>query len=162
MRKKKKNLEKQVMHASPLSHCDGVMPYVVENGWETFGSTDKAWSVCSLHNIITAAQNRNKLSSCTRQQWYFRMAVKGRKTEILLQKRVIPIFCRAQEVPVGPVIWKLFQMLLKPEVKLLIISCLSPLLYISPIALLPTRQRQLSPLFHLFNCSVSNSVKWAS
>lgn len=94
------------------------MLYAVENGWETFGSSDKARSVCRLHNIITPTPNRNKLTSCTRQQRYFRMAVKGRKAEILFQRRVIPIFCRAQKVPVEAVIWKLFQLLLKPEERL--------------------------------------------
>lgn len=47
------------------------------------------------------------------RQWgYFRMAVKGRKAEICFRGEQTLYFARAQNVPVKPMIRKLFQLLL--------------------------------------------------
>jgi len=72
-----------------------------------------------------------------RQRRYFRMAVKGRKAEILLQRRAIPVFCSAQQVPVEPVNWKLFQLLLKPEERLHTPAAYQPLFTSFPFPLFP-------------------------
>lgn len=79
------------------------------------------------------------------RQWrYFRMAVKGRKAEILLQRRAIPVFCRAQKVPVEPVIWKLFQLLLKPEERLHTPADYHSLFTSLPFPLFPPRRSAFS------------------
>lgn len=53
------------------------------------------------------------------RQWgYFRMAVKGRKAEICFRREQSLYFARAQNVPVEPVIRKLFQLLLMPGERL--------------------------------------------
>lgn len=139
------------------------MLYAVENGWETFGSSDKARSVCRLHNIITPTPNRNKLTSWTRQQRYCRMAVKGRKAEILVQRRVIPVFCTAQKVPVEAAIWKLFQLLLRPEDRLHTPAAYHHFSTSLPLPFFPP-SRGSCPLCSAFStalCSV-RSCKWAS
>lgn len=47
------------------------------------------------------------------RQWrYFRMAVKGRKAEIYFRREQSLCFARAQNMPVKPMIRKLFQLLM--------------------------------------------------
>lgn len=84
------------------------------------------------------------------------MAVEGRKAEILLQKRVIPIFCRAQEVPVGPAIWKQFQLLLKPEERLHTPDAYHPLFASLPFPLfLPCSPASSTALYLIWFCKMS-------
>lgn len=84
------------------------------------------------------------------------MVVKGRKAEILLQKRVIPIFCRAQKVPVEPAIWKRFQLLPNPEERLHTPGAYHPLFASLPLPLfLPCSSASSTALYLIWFSKMS-------